>query len=155
MARPVYYRVHHARIRSFMAPGQPVDRLLNSVLTSTETYAKQFVGVRSRRLRNNIGVRRRARMSGDLQMNGAVGANLRYAGWVERGTKGHRKPSGSGMRVPRRRGVRRGAELANRHVFYARSVRGQKAQRYMERGLNMAVQREGRLSVRISQPRVG
>ena len=142
MARTVYYKVHNQAIRSFMYNGQPVNRLLNEVLDDARDNAKKFAPVRTSALRKSIRVGRRARIDSAWGLSGAVYTNIKYGIFVEEGTTGPIYPlKANFLKIPKRDGP---------GFIFAESVKGQRAQNFMKRGLSLAIRQESRLSMRWS-----
>ena len=155
----VYYRVHEHAIQTYIQPAGEVTRLVNKVLDDARDNARKLVGVRTGRLRNNIKVSRRANQVDFSTVSGGVGANIGHAWWVEKGTsdpiraKHHDK-----MKVPMFRwSPVRGSDYGpnSPFVFFTETVRGQKGQHYLERGLRAAMREQTTLAMHVSVPGVG
>ena len=159
----VYYRVHEHAIQTYIQPAGEVTRLINRVLDDARDNAKKLVGVRTGRLRNNIKVRRRANQTDFSTVSGGVGANIGHAWWVEKGTSTpiHAKTVNAKgkkqMKVPKNSSAIRGSDYGHNSplVFFTESVRGQKGQHYLERGLRAAMRQQTTLAMHVSVPGIG
>lgn len=159
----VYYRVHEHAIQTYIQPAGEVTRLVNKVLDDARDNARKLVGVRTGRLRDNIKVRRRANQVDFSTVSGGVGANIGHAWWVEKGTpdpiyaKTVNARGKKQMKVPKNFSTMRGSDYgpSSSLVFFTGSVRGQKGQHYLERGLRAAMREQTTLAMHVSVPGVG
>lgn len=132
MAGPVFFRVHEREVQEFIEPGGEAYELLHNTLQSAGKHARRFAPVRTRKLRNNIYVSQVQR-DGPYKGSGTVAANVKYAWFVHNGTTGPiRSKSGKKLKVhlgPRESGS----------VVFRKQVRGQAAQPFLKRGLDVAM----------------
>lgn len=144
MAQSVFYRVHDHAVQGFIEPGGEVNDLVNKILYSGKMFAKAYAPVRTGRLKGNIR-HANAKADGPFIGSGYIYANLGYAWYVEKGTTGPIR-STRGM-VTDRYGNLQPAKMKFLAVkgkragtfVYRESVKGQRAQHFMENGLKSAM----------------
>lgn len=154
-ARPVVYNVHEHELQQMLRTRGEVTRLVNQLLTTAELNSRSLAPVRTGALRDNIRVGKRAKQNGPSEVDGRVYANIGYARWVEEGTTGPiRAKKHPRMKVPKNHSMAtvRGSAFPRNSpdVFFAYEVSGQRAQKFMEQGMNSALTMHPHVQVRIS-----
>lgn len=161
MARNVFYRVNDPAVKSFLLPGQPMDKDIHNTALATRQHARDRINNRTGTLARNIQVNRPS-ITGAYKNTALVFTRTKYALYVHEGTTGPIFPGGKYLTVPKNhetsklsggalrkmwRSKSGRAELVESHgisglpFFLAKSVAGQDANPYLKRGMEEAVAR--------------
>lgn len=127
----VFITIYDTRIQEMDAKGGMVNRYVVRKTREVEAIAKLGCPVRSGRLHRSITSSVSMTLGG---CNGDVSVGAYYGMWVMHGTTTiHGSPK---MRVPKHRGLLRGADLPIGSVKYRTRVAGQRPQPFLEEALD-------------------
>jgi hypothetical protein len=142
----VHYRVHETAVQSFNLPGQPVyEDVVWKTAQTTRTLAILYAPKRTGKLAANIRASR-PKPTGIYTLASSVSAAVGYAAFVHDGTTGPIYASGARyLKVP----YRNGAQSKGKLFFFAESVRGQKANPFLEDALKQAMRTNDVLQYRV------
>lgn len=138
MATPVFYRVVERGVQKIH--GTDHREMANKFLRLSRDISKAEAPSRTTKLARGIQIKL-ATPSGYLRHEGRVTSTTAYSLYVHDGTSHIFPKSGSLMRVPKAKNMAgaRGADLPKRMIFWAHSVRGQKANPFLIRGMQKAM----------------
>lgn len=131
MANPVVVRVHETAVLRYILPGGEVYGAVDGVIEDARDYAKMYAPIRTGALWRNIRHASPSNRAG-YKISGYIYANISYARYVNEGTVGP-ITSKSGKDMHFRTNLGKGPWVS------AKSVSGQRPQRFMERGLTTAM----------------
>lgn len=152
-----FIRVHEGAVQSFLLPGQPVDRLIHNTAQHARAFARDHINNRTGALALGIQVNQPTR-TGPLTNSSLVWTRTKYALYVHEGTGrifpkngkmltipknnygigGGGNPSGGSLRKAWRSGGR--AEFPDGAPYFTRrSISGQKANPFLQKGLAEAM----------------
>lgn len=155
----VFYRVNDPAVKSFLLPGQPMDKDIHDTAIWSRQFARDRINNRTGTLAKNIQVNRPV-MTGEFKNTALVFTRTKYAMYVHEGTYGPIYPKGTYLTVPRHhkraelggealrkmyRSKSGKVELASRYgidgtpFFLAKSVAGQAPNPYLKEGMKEAV----------------
>lgn len=85
MARNVFYRVNDPAVKSFLLPGQPMDKDIHNTALATRQHARDRINSRTGTLARMIQVNRPS-ITGEYQNTALVFTRTTYALYVHEGT---------------------------------------------------------------------
>lgn len=157
MAGNAFVRVHESAVQSFLAPGQPVEKLVHDTARLTKYFAQGHINSRTGTLSRMIQVNRPSR-TGALELRSLVFTRTSYALYVHEGTGRIFPKNGKYLAIPRRKqgapnlsggtlrkmwkNDKRAKESkmgSNKPYFVAVSVSGQSANPFLAKGLHEAM----------------
>jgi hypothetical protein len=136
------FDVDEKGVQSFLEEGGDIHDLLNDIARLTKEGAEDIL-LAGRHIRTTdlyMSLQwNRAKRTGVFKATALATAKMRYATWVHEGTLPTVTNNGKFMKVPKDKGIARGATLPKGQYSLRKVVRGQPAVKYLSRALDAAV----------------